>query len=265
MKNFLPPILSKLSILKRLLFLVKKKALSATTSSTTNPISHLSDLNSSLMNGSSIDSTTLESFFNQEASAKRTETTYAKTHYFPHTSHLEGSHPYVLKERFKDNIRPVAAPALLFEAKWHLDSTGILKQTPEGLVYLDISDDYIHKLYPFLQEEGLQKPYYSAHIPVISEQEKSHLEGIQEIGQSFKFSPQKCIRLMLKHHPQLEEIWMLNVKSPPLEHFREKYKLPSKLHSQEFSIVIAVKPKTSSPKEEDNHYYFRINPAISQV
>lgn len=206
----------------------------------------------------------LEPFFNQEAIVKRSITTYSKPRYFPHTQQLDFSHPELIRERFKDETTPVASPKLIFGAKFQLETKGSLKQTPDGLVYLDISDDFIHKLYPLLRTNGTQKPYYSAHIPIISEKERSTLDEIKEIGEVFTFSPKDCECLTLREHPDVESVWVLTVESQALEHLREKYRLPSKLHSQEFAIVLAIKPrKTPLMSKEQDLYYFKINPATS--
>lgn len=204
--------------------------------------------------------------FNQPSYGSGTKTTYAKPHYFAHIHYSEKILPYLIKERLPDEILPVHSPKLLFGAKFQLDQSGILKQTPSGLVYLDISDDYIHKLYPFFYPHGAEKPPYSAHIPIISEQEASSMacQDLAELGQRFTFTIKDCERITPKHSPETEAIWVLNVESPSLMLLREHHQLPSKLHSHDFAIVLAIKHKKNLtiPKEHECHY-FRVNPALS--
>lgn len=215
----------------------------------------------------SFSSYALIQFFHQEELLKRSTTTYSKSHYFAHVKQLESpSYPGLIKERFKEKTTSVTSSKLLFEAQFQLKRDGILKKTPDGLVYLHISDDYIHKLYPLLDEEGTQKPSYCAHIPIISEKELStlNLEQLKEFGEVFDFTIKNCQCIHSSEHSDVESIWVLNVESPSLEHLRERYGLSSKLHSQEFAIVIGIKPReTPIQSKEQDSYYFRINPAIS--
>lgn len=206
----------------------------------------------------------LDSFFNQRTISQRLETTYAKPHYFTHTKQIaHPSHPFLIQERVKEKTTSVISPKLLFGAR-QFKQYGTLKQTSDGLVYLQVSDDYIHKLHPFLALDGAQKPFYCAHIPVISEKELSTLSAdqIKELGESFNFSVKDCQRINLEQHPDVESMWVLNIESPSLEHLRERYGLSSRLHSQDFTIVIGTKLKeiTIQPKKQDS-YYFKVNPA----
>lgn len=195
----------------------------------------------------------------------KSQTTYAKPPYFSHIKELEPAHANLIKERFQEDRVVVTSPELLQEAK-KLQQNGILKQTPKGLVYLHISDDYIHDLYPFFSADGAQKPPYCAHIAIISEEEAARLsiEEIQELGKCFTFEIKDCLQLTLRHSSDVESVWVLTVKCPALEHLRERYGLSSQLHSQEFYSLLGIKLRSISihPKEEDL-YYFRVNPAFS--
>ena len=59
-----------------------------------------------------------------------------------------------------------------------LPTSGVLKKNSEGFIYVDLNDDYIHKMIPFIQNEGFEKPPYfgkpplvGAHITVIRAEE----------------------------------------------------------------------------------------------
>src|SRR5215831_10080616 len=74
----------------------------------------------------------------------------------------------------------------------NLPEYGTLMQDERGFVYVDLPNDYIHKLYPMIDEEGFDEPpyfvrprMYGAHISVIYASEaKEHGIKIQEGGQT---------------------------------------------------------------------------------
>ena len=45
-------------------------------------------------------------------------------------------------------------PKILETAKNHINGQGQLFQKSDGYVYLKMSDDFIHRIFPLIQEEG---------------------------------------------------------------------------------------------------------------
>jgi hypothetical protein len=202
-----------------------------------------------------------QQLFSKTQSSAFSKTSYAKPHYFAHIRVTQPKLPYLIQEWCEDEVTSVYAPSLLYKAQFELDPSGTLKQTPEGLVYLQISNEYIHALYPFFYSEGAQQPPYAAHIPVISEEEHASMSApVGELGERFTFTVKACQKLS----PQSaqETLWMLTVESPRLHLLRERHGLSSKLHSKDFALVIAVKPNTTH-RDHQRRYYVKANPAYS--
>jgi hypothetical protein len=133
-------------------------------------------------------------------------------------------------------------------AEQHLSHRGVLKNT-SGFVYVDVEDDYIHKLLPFLTKEGFEEPPYfgqtdlvGAHISVIypREVENYHIEEIEECGEEIFFELREC---QLAHPPNwktIDQVYFITVEAPRLDQIREKYGLPKREHN--FHITVGVKP-----------------------
>lgn len=122
---------------------------------------------------------------------------------------------------------------------------GYLSITAENLVYLDINDDYIHQLFPLLQNNLITKPDYfgenliGAHISVIYPEEN-------------KLVREECLNK--KHYFNIKDLYVatlnckkyyvITVASHTLLQLREKYGLPEMLcfkgHMIEFHITIGI-------------------------
>lgn len=126
-----------------------------------------------------------------------------------------------------------------------LPQHGILK-IKDGYIFLKVDDNFIHLLFPLLEQEGIEIPPYfrtegspGAHISVIYETERQQLPAnIPEVGQSFDFSIKEFNSIFLRDH---EEVYLLVVDSPMLETLRQKYGLSPKLLGHEYHITIALK------------------------
>jgi hypothetical protein len=131
-----------------------------------------------------------------------------------------------------------------------LPNKGVLKKKANGYVYLDISNDYIFKIFPHLILDGHLRPTQSfgseegAHITVITDQENCPVE--EEIGQEFTFEVRE-LRFVetwstsgsygqYKHHTG--DRWMIAVESPELEALRMRYGLPPLIENHDFHISI---------------------------
>lgn len=144
------------------------------------------------------------------------------------------------------------APAqseVLEYAKTHLTNSGTL-QFSSGFAYVEVDDEYIFSLLPFIEKVGFIAPPYfgredlvGAHVTVIYPHEVIEY-GIQEIpecGQVISFTPKDC---MVVHPPRMQdvdEVYFIVVEAPELDAIREKYGLPKRQY--EFHITIGVKPK----------------------
>ena len=174
----------------------------------------------------------------------------------------------LIKERFLQKPTPLNCPQIHFGAKFQFNTKGQVQQASNGLIYLKIDEDFIDKLYPLIQEPGVIKPSDSlgAHIPIISPQEWSglELEHFNPLETTHCFSILECQKLSCDDLPGVDSIWVLTMHSPSLELLRENYRLPTKLHSQEFRVVFAIKPTSNDAiKKEHELYYFRTNAATT--
>lgn len=130
-----------------------------------------------------------------------------------------------------------------------LPHCGVLKNSG-GFVYVDLDDEYIHKLVTFIQKDGFEEPPYfgsaelvGAHISVMYAEEvkKYGVEDIQEYGETIYFVPKTC---QVVHPPkwhEIDEVYFIVVEAPELDRIRKKYGLPKKEY--DFHITIGVKPK----------------------
>ncbi len=134
-------------------------------------------------------------------------------------------------------------PTVLDYAIQHLQHTGVLRQNPDGFVYLKVNDGYIHALFPRLHANGFHKPPYfrrpdapGAHISVMYSDEVPHHRPIEEVGRVFTFTPSKLALVRVKGRTQYI---ILEVEAPELEALRQKHGLSPKLKHHDFHITLA--------------------------
>ncbi len=132
------------------------------------------------------------------------------------------------------------------------DNVGVIRQDGSGMVYVDIPDDYIHKLHPFLVEEGFQLPTsldgpraLGAHISVIygGEAHKSNIGWILERNTKVFFQVTGC-KIVPLNQEGYESACVLTIHAPNLNQLRKKYGLPEMKH--EFHITIGMKPRKAA-------------------
>jgi len=122
---------------------------------------------------------------------------------------------------------------------------GFIANARDNLTYLNIDDDYIHALFPFLANKQVCLPDYfskdliGAHISVIYPEENTTI--IQsDLGQIHYFTIKEIYTTEL----DLKQYYLLLIESPCLVAFRKKYDLASKPcfknHVIEFHITIEV-------------------------
>lgn len=131
-----------------------------------------------------------------------------------------------------------------------LPKTGVLKRKPNGYVYLDITNEYITKIFPNLILDGHLRPTDSfgseegAHISVITD--KENYSGIEEeIGKEFSFEVKElrfveCIKILGLGREEIHtgDRWMIAIESTELEELRMRCGLPPLIEKHDFHISI---------------------------
>lgn len=134
-------------------------------------------------------------------------------------------------------------PKLLKEAK-QLPQSGYLKMVAKDhYSYLNIDDNYVHQLYPFLQDEDkeIQKPRYfgdglvGAHISVIYPDEKKVLKP-EDINKEHAFEITNVMTMDI----DAKRYFVLGINSPSLVAVRGKYKLPELLSFRTYSVQMHI-------------------------
>ena len=134
----------------------------------------------------------------------------------------------------------------LIRAGLHLASNGKLALSDKNFLYLDIDDEYIHQLFPLLQNQQAKKPDYfgeksvGAHVTVIYPKENKIINR-NDLDQEHHFIIEEIVTAELG-----EKIYyILLVDSPSLLQLRRRYNLSDKLsfkgYSIGFHITIGVK------------------------
>jgi hypothetical protein len=177
--------------------------------------------------------------------------------------------PYLIRERKKERLeRGKEYRAILHYAKEKLPSVGTLKQTEDGLIYLDLDDAFIHSLFPLIEEECIEKPPFffgretlGAHIGAILPTESNNMlkTFFQELGQAFTFTIKGYYATTPESWKGVEKVWFLSLSCPELELLREKYRLPSKIGGNDFTIPLAIRRKTSFSSQTKEEGFFRIH------
>ena len=203
----------------------------------------------------------LQALFRQTELLLKKDTTYAQHPYFeePATKKKES---FLIKERILKKTYPLSSLALQ-ETASAIEAHGILAQASDGLIYLKIAEDFLDKLYPYLEESPLIKFSSSlgAHIPVISAKELK--TPFKELGETHLIRFVSCQKYLLDSIPGIDAVWVLNFHSPSLELLREKYRLPLKLHSQDFQAILAIEPSQKMKEKQEDDYFFRTNGATT--
>ncbi len=138
----------------------------------------------------------------------------------------------------KLTISAIPNPELIDAAK-SLPNQGILKISEERLVYLDIDDNYIHHLFPFIEYPCVTKPDYfstgiGAHISVIYPNECNY--ALIERDVMFRFEVHHLF--MAK---TVDAIYFaLTVKAPELLQIRRKNNLSNKLNLNGYNVDMHI-------------------------
>lgn len=144
-------------------------------------------------------------------------------------------------------FNPILLPDLLTVAN-SFSKMGCLKMSINKLIYLDIHDDYIHQLYPLLNQwnQKIDKPDYfgekavGAHISVIYPEENI-LVLDDELSQRHYFTITGLFSADLHN----KRYYVLGVKAPSLIALRNKHKLADKLFFKDHWIDLHITIGTS--------------------
>lgn len=131
-----------------------------------------------------------------------------------------------------------------------IEQKGILKQKPNGYLYIDVSNDYISKVLPMIDVPGKIVPLrcyenqkgIGAHISVMYEKEQIENEiwEIAELGQEYTFSIIELRTVKVNWHHKAKKLWIIAVAAPELENLRQKYGLKPFIKGHDFHITIGT-------------------------
>lgn len=150
---------------------------------------------------------------------------------------LEGSVP-----------QPVDLPPVIEKIEQSLSFSGEIKQSANGFVYVDISDDYIYKVFPLIASYDSQAalpPYFDrkdaagAHISFILAKEHAKIPP-EWIGKKIDFAVTGLFSVIPDGFSGAEKIYLLEVTAPELETLREQLGLNPKIDGHEFHITVAI-------------------------
>jgi hypothetical protein len=130
----------------------------------------------------------------------------------------------------KPTMTKVDNPTLIKTAA-NLSSTGHLAISTEKYVYLDIDNNYIHELFPLLQDNLIQKPDYfskytmGAHITVFYPEENIIINQ-EDLESKHSFSIKNLYTAILNS----KKYYIITIECPTLLELREKYGLTEMLN-----------------------------------
>lgn len=174
---------------------------------------------------------------------------------------------YLLEESNEEE-KEETTPEIENLIKSNLTLQGILKKTPQGMIYLDIDDNYIHQLYPLISENEIKKPPYftlfdpphGAHCPVILSKESQKMDHFPFLGKRINFKIKGLFSVNPNSWKEVDKVFFLSIESKELEELRETYRLPAKIYGHDFHIVIGIIP-TKKKNYRKKFSSMRINTA----
>jgi hypothetical protein len=132
----------------------------------------------------------------------------------------------------------------------YLPLSGTLIQDERGFVFLNVVNEYIYELMPFIDSTSLTLPPYfeglfkhGAHVSVILPNELKDEFRSELLGKEINFSVTGCYSTSPENWLEIEKVWFLNLESPELNLLRKSMDLSSYLFDQQFHITIAVKKR----------------------
>ena len=130
----------------------------------------------------------------------------------------------------------------LIQSAQLLSAKGKLAIFDNKLIYLQVSDEYIHRLFPLLEDGDIIKPNkpIGAHITVIYPEEYKEIDR-EDLGVEHSFLVKEFIAAKINQ----KTYYVILVESSSLLKIRKKYSLPERLsfkgYQIGFHITIGVK------------------------
>ena len=141
-------------------------------------------------------------------------------------------------------------------ANENLPLSGKLITDDRGFTYLDIENEYIYELLPFLETFGATNPPYfdaiydaGAHVSVILASEIHEPLNLENIEDDIPFHITGCYFVEPENWVEMETIWFLTIDAPKLSEIRRSVGLSDKIQDHEFHITFAVKKRFLSIHE----------------
>ncbi|MBI5346690.1 MAG: hypothetical protein HZB76_06080 [Chlamydiae bacterium] len=142
-------------------------------------------------------------------------------------------------------------PQILSYVDKKLPHEGILKQSKEGFLYIELPKEYILGLLPLISQSGFCPPPYfnqdkvGAHITVATTKEITDLNfpNVPYLGESIPFSIVNFSHVQLGNSSLGSEAYELIIDSPQIMEIRKKLGLSPKIKGYDFHITVAVKCK----------------------
>lgn len=129
----------------------------------------------------------------------------------------------------------------LVEIARNLPNTGSLKATTDRLVYLDISDDFIYTLFPFIKLANVHAPNYfglgkiGAHISVIYPEERKSIKHT-DLGSLHTFKIEQFVKILIKQ----KYFYVLTIGSSTLSALRHRYHLSDQLAFRGYAVKLHI-------------------------
>lgn len=142
----------------------------------------------------------------------------------------------------------IEAPAVLAYVEERLPHQGLLKQTEDGFLYIELPKEYVFEILPLLNRAHIAPPPYfeaakvGAHITVATAQEMADrgYPMSRYLGQSIPFSIDSLCQVELENSQLGSKLYMLKIESPTIAEIRQHLGLSPKIRGYDFHITVAV-------------------------
>jgi hypothetical protein len=165
---------------------------------------------------------------------------------YPRNYAIDMTFDYKSSQEISQQIKKIAS-----DARDYIFN-GVLKQTKDGFVYVDVSDT-VFEGFKGLLGAGSETPpvdknkeNIGAHITVIKRSEiENNKIDFSQIGETV---PYKIVGVKEVDDPdgwdEMESVWFLVVESPRIEEIRKSYNLSPKIKDHDFHITLAVRRRS---------------------
>jgi hypothetical protein len=125
-----------------------------------------------------------------------------------------------------------------------ISGTLSLEKADDNFLMVEIPQEFLDKVYESIQEDGMEKPKYRAHISVMYHDEIEKAGEIDEVGEEISVSLGPIMSVDPEGWDEMEKVWFIECDAPRLKEIRTKYGLTPLLNGDhEFHITVAVRPK----------------------